>query len=301
MRPTPLGLMHFAADAGRRRQENQALWAKLPPLEGANKFHDLAPGAVVLADAGSGQPLLVAQSYGNGRVMAFAGDSTWHWWMHGFEAAHKRFWRQVVLWLAQERPGAGRQRVDQAGPAPAGPGAAAGFHGRGQIAHRRADRRRRFKAEIVLPDGARRPVAAGPAGRQMAGSFRDTQLPGDYAIEVTATQKDQLLGTARARFLVFQQDLELDNASADAPMLESLAAMTGGQSLAPEQLPELVKRLTQETQHLEVQQETKKTFWDTWPFFLRSSGCSRWNGICANAGDWCEALPSPEKRERGQG
>ena len=56
--------------------------------------------------------------------------------------------------------------------------------------------------------------------------------------------------------------------SAHPTSLESLAAMTGGQSLGPEQLPELVKRLTQETQHLEVQQETKKTFWDTWTFSL---------------------------------
>ena len=61
-------------------------------------------------------------------------------------------------------------------------------------------------------------------------------------------------------------------AAADAPTLESLAAMTGGQSLAPEQLPDLVRRLASETQHLEVQQETKKTFWDTWSFFLTLVG-----------------------------
>ena len=109
-----------------------------------------------------------------------------------------------------------------------------------------------FKAEIVLPDGARRRLPLVRQGEQMAGSFRDTQTAGDYAIEVTATQKDQPLGTARARFLVFQQDLELDNAAADAATLESLAAMTGGQSLAPEQLPELIQRLTEETQQLEV-------------------------------------------------
>jgi hypothetical protein len=50
--------------------------------------------------------------------------------------------------------------------------------------------------------------------------------------------------------------------------MESLAAMTGGQSLAPEQLSELIWRLIDETRHLDVQQETKKTFWDTWMFFL---------------------------------
>ncbi len=103
---------------------------------------------------------------------------------------------------------------------------------------------------------------------QIAGTFRDTQTAGDYAVEVKATQKGLQLGTARARFLVFQQDLELDNASADSATMESLAAMTGGQSLAPEQLPDLIKRLTEQTSTLEIQQETKKTFWDTWPFFL---------------------------------
>ena len=125
-----------------------------------------------------------------------------------------------------------------------------------------------FKAEIVLPDGARRSLPLVRQEGQMTGSFRDTQTAGDYAIELTATQKGQPLGDARARFLVFQQDLELDNASADAATMESLAAMTGGQSLAPEQLPELIKRLVEETQYLEVQHETKKTFWDTWAFFL---------------------------------
>ncbi len=125
---------------------------------------------------------------------------------------------------------------------------------------------------------------------QVAGTFRDTQTAGDYAVEVKAYKKGSelfspenpktpsnskennsdpfLLGTARARFLVFQQDLELDNAAADSATMESLAAMTGGQSLAPEQLPDLIKRLMVQTSALEIQQETKKTFWDSWPFFL---------------------------------
>jgi len=139
----------------------------------------------------------------------------------------------------------------------------------------------------VLPDGARRPLSLVRQENQMTGSFRDTQIPGDYAIEVTATKKgsgvfstEEKPGQSapnektpdpfllRARFLVSQQDLELDNASADAATMESLAAMTGGQSLAPEQLSDLIKILSEKTAALEIQQETKKTFWDTWPFFL---------------------------------
>ena len=201
--------------------------------------------------------------------MAFAGDSTWRWWMHGYEAAFKRFWRQIVLWLARkdqaeegnvwirmaQRRFAPSQRVEftVGANSPTGEPLADAA----------------FKAEIVLPDGARRPLSLVRQDEQMAGSFRDTQTAGDYAIEVTATQKDQPLGSTRARFLVFQQDLELDNAAADVPTMESLAAMTGGQSLAPEQLPELIETTDgRQTQSLDVQQETKKTFWDTWSFFL---------------------------------
>ena len=240
----------------------------MPPLEGANKFHDLAAGALVLAEAGPDKPLLAAQSFGDGRVLAFAADSTWRWWMRGQETAFKRFWRQVVLWLAHKDQGqegsvwirmpqrrfAPSQRVEfTAGVnAPTGESVADAT----------------YKADIVLPDGARRPLSLVRQGDQMVGSFRDAQTPGDYAVEITASQKDKPLGSTRARFLVFQQDLELDNASADAATMEGLAAMTGGQTLAPEQLPDLVQRLAAETEHLDVQQETKKTFWDSWTFFL---------------------------------
>jgi uncharacterized membrane protein len=102
MRPSAIGKMHFSLSLAANPKESEALWAKLPPLEGANKFRDLSPGAVVLAASAANQPLLVAHSYGDGRVMAFAGDSTWRWWMRGYEPVFKRFWRQIVLWLARK-------------------------------------------------------------------------------------------------------------------------------------------------------------------------------------------------------
>lgn len=272
MEPTQLGLMHFAMVLTGNRQENAALWSKLPPLEGANKLHNLAPGAIVLAEAGTDKPLLVAQNFGDGRVMAFAGDSTWRWWMHGYESAHKRFWRQVVLWLArkdQAQEGAIWVRLAQRRFAPS---QRVEFTMGAMSPSGEPVSDATFNAEVVLPDGTKRPLSLVRQDDQMAGSFRDTQTAGDYSIEVTATQKDQPLGSTRSRFLVFQQDLELDNASADAATLGSLAVMTGGQSLAPEQLPELVKKLLDETASLDVQQETKKTFWDTWSFFLTLVG-----------------------------
>ena len=272
MEPTALGLRHFALMLAAGQEENAALWSRLPPLEGANQFLRLAPGAVVLADAGQGKPLLVAHTFGTGRVLAFGGDSTWRWWMHGFESADKRFWRQIVLWLArkdQSMEGSVWVKLEKRRFAPT---EHVEFTAGAQTAGSEPIKDADYKAEIVLPDGSRTPLSLVRQDEQMAGSFQQTQAAGDYAIEVAATEKDKLLGTARARFTVFPQDLELDNASADATAMESLAAMTGGQALAPEQLSELIERLAHQTQHLEVQQETKKTFWDQWPFFLTLVG-----------------------------
>ncbi|MGD0382880.1 MAG: hypothetical protein ABSA77_05100 [Thermoguttaceae bacterium] len=268
MRPTALGLMHFALRLAPDRAKNESLWSQLPALDGAYKFRGLSPGALILADSGANVPLLVAHQYGDGRAMAFAGDSTWHWWMRGFESAHKRFWRQIILWLAkkdQAQEGAVWVKLAERRLAPS---QRVEFTVGAQDPTGEPAKDAEFKAEIVLPDGSRRPLTLTHQDSQITGSFRDTQTPGDYAVEVKAAQNGQDLGTARARFLVFQQDLELDNAAADSATMESLSAMTGGQSLAPEQLPELINRLTQQTSTLEIQQETKKTFWDTWPFFL---------------------------------
>ena len=80
-----------------------AAWKKLPPLNWAHKFKDVkeGPGVRILLETPKQEPLLVSGEFGSGRVLAFAGESTYLWPMHGFEKEHKRFWRQSILWLAR--------------------------------------------------------------------------------------------------------------------------------------------------------------------------------------------------------
>jgi len=80
----------------------RAAWEQLPPLAGANKLGRLVPAAKPLAVSDDGVPLLVAREFGAGRVAAFAADSTWRWVMQGSAEQHRRFWRQLVLWLARK-------------------------------------------------------------------------------------------------------------------------------------------------------------------------------------------------------
>ena len=275
MRLTRFGALHFTLLLAGTREENLQLWAKLPPLkEGANLFRpsSLKPAAVGLIADDENNPLLVAGAYGRGRVMAFAGDSTWRWQMHGYGSAHKRFWRQIVLWLARKDQAAEGNvwvRLAKRRFAPSEP---VEFSVGARSADGQPVSDATYKTEIVLPDGTRLPLKPARQDQQMTGSFRQTQAAGDYAIEVTAMHEGEALGSARARFLVFEQDLELDNAAADAESLESLAAMTGGQSLAPEELSALIQRLSQQTESLQVRQESKLTLWSKgryfWSFFL---------------------------------
>ena len=46
-----------------------------------------------------------------------------------------------------------------------------------------------FKAEVVLPDGFRRPVSLMHQDSQLRHFPADMQAPGDYAVEVTAYKK----------------------------------------------------------------------------------------------------------------
>jgi uncharacterized membrane protein len=270
MTPTAIGLAHFTLGLAGTREESLEVWNRLPPLLGANKLNKEAvkPSALILAQGERGEPLLIAQPYANGRVMAFAGDSTWQWWMQGYENAHKRFWRQIVLWLARKDESLEGNVWVQLAQRRFSPGGKVEFSVGIQSPTGEYPADADGTAEIRLPDGSTQPLSLTRTGGELTGSFRDTLSPGDYTIRVTVNHRGQILGSAKARFLVADQDLELDNAAADPSLLDSLAAATGGHSLAPEELPGLIQELIAQTDQLEEKTETKQSLWDSWPFFL---------------------------------
>jgi uncharacterized membrane protein len=250
-------------------------WAALPPLDGANRFdrRELKPNALVLAEADNPQrqPLLVAGQVGDGRTLAFAGDSTWRWPMLGFGDAHRRFWRQCVLWLAKkDEQTAGRVWIRLAGRR-AIRGTRVEFAVGAEDPQGEPVEAAQFEIAVKTPDGGSAELRPTKAGDEFSAVFRETEKPGDYQITVTAKDGDNILGTAEARFLVPDQDLELDRPAAEPSLMAQLAEMTrpaGGAALAPEELPDLLKRLAGKPPELKEEVIAKVTYWDTWPFFL---------------------------------
>jgi len=121
-RLTPEGRTHPITSLMLDPHENEARWAKLPPLEGINQVQRLRPGAVpllvhpTLRTDGKPAPVLAVSEPGQGRVLSLLTDTGWHW---GFLAAgegddgraFQHFWENAIRWLVHD-PALTLLRVD---------------------------------------------------------------------------------------------------------------------------------------------------------------------------------------------
>ena len=259
-------------------KESLAVWQALPPLDGANVLGRLTPTTKPLAITADGRPLLVAREYGDGRVAAFAADSTWRWAMQGAAEQHRRFWRQFVLWLAkQEEDEADRvwMRIAQRRIAPGGTLTFdAGVTGADGAPAADVS----FQAVVVSPGGVSRPVRVTRRGEGFSGSIAEFEEPGDWKLVVEASRAGQLLATRNARFTVFRQDLELANPRANPLLMRQLAEVTGGGVRSPEEVPKLFEEIASRPAAFDSREQWSYTPWDKWPMLLLLAGllCAEW-------------------------
>ncbi len=270
--PMPTALDGYLLQVGANPAASQKIWDALPPLSGTNRFGEAKAGANILARAGStrGEPIMIGGDNGKSRVLAFGGE-TWVWARASDEgrAAHRRFWRQVIFWLAHKED-QGENQIKVA-----------------------LDRRRiavgqkvdvtvtaRDAKNAPIPDAVvetkvtRKGAEGSPVtletyaqGSERRGSFYETGIPGEYTVSVTATRNGQALGRDSARFEVYQDDREQENPAADRALLRQIAEITGGRSLAPEKLQDYLEALDGTT-YTQSESQTEHRIWDNWPFFL---------------------------------
>jgi uncharacterized membrane protein len=259
--------------------DNVSLWKSLPPLEGANKFTDLKPRARVLLETPAKQPLLVAGEYGKGRVLAFAGDSTIRWWQRGRQLEHRRFWRQVILWLARRDDLEQNDVWIKLAQRRFNPGSRVTFTAGATSATGEALKDASFTAVVISEDGSRETLRLSQDDDVMSGAIDEVKQPGEYLVELTVTRQGKQLGTARANFQVLDRDIELSAIATGHEQLARLANLTkeaGGKPLAREQLPDLLQELKSRREELEVKVRTKwrlgDTAFDAWLFVLSVVG-----------------------------
>ena len=155
-----------------------------------------SPGVRVLLESPAKAPLLVSGEFGKGRVLAFAGESTFLWTMHGYEKEHKRFWRQAILWLVgrddqdkddvwikldQRRinPG-GRVQISAGARTPGGDPILGAT----------------FETTLTHPDGKKEPVKLAQSPTEALTGSVSVLAPGNYTLDAVASYQGAKLGTA---------------------------------------------------------------------------------------------------------
>ncbi|QDU97077.1 glutamine amidotransferase [Lignipirellula cremea] len=260
-------------------EQNQAVWRTLPPLTGANKFANVKPSARLLLESASHEPLLVEQVYGSGRVLAFAGDSTWRWWMQGHATEHRRFWRQMVLWLAK-RDGDEKNALWLRLPQRRfNPRATVEFTTGVRTESGNPQPNAVIQAQVTLPGGEKQPINLAFGVEERTGAWKLPETPGAYLLEVTAQVGGETL-TTEAKFMVFDHDVELSDSQPDHELLRRLALATeefGGQFTPPEQLSAALQKISERPLETEITVEQKqwqlaRTWWDAWLYFLVVAG-----------------------------
>jgi hypothetical protein len=273
--PTPAGLDQFVLQVAPSRAEVARIWEAMPPIRGTNRFSEVKPSAQILAETPgtSPEPLMVSMKVGNVVSIAYGGD-TWVWARASDEGrlAHRKFWRQVIFYLSHKehdsdnhvRLTLDRRRISV-----------------GEKLELTATSRDAKGASIPNvayettvereePKPTPRRVEVYPQGDEARGSLYAIDQfgqPGNYTARVVATRDGQEIGRDTARFLVYQDDRELENPSADLALARQIAEMTGGETQSPEKLAGGLKTWDRSA-YTEYLSPSEYKVWDNWPFLL---------------------------------
>ena len=257
-----LAKQHPITDLG--GSDPSAIWSELPKLLGANRFTDVkvAPGVQTLLTSKDESPLLVIGQHVRGRTAALAIDSTWRWWRGGKSEVHRRFWRQLVLWLLAREESSGDKIVIE-------------------IDARRfsVDQQPEFRAsvqtlgsetvqvdlaaEVVDNDGTSMPLKVSTENRSSnsvnsSDAIRgklDELKPGFYRLRVRPTSEGSQVEAAELAFQVVDESRELALPMADPVYLRQLAQLTsehGGAAFDPEQVDDLIEIVKQRRKRAEA-------------------------------------------------
>ncbi|MHB1556808.1 MAG: glutamine amidotransferase [Isosphaeraceae bacterium] len=274
--PNTMGLDNFLLQVGSNRTDNQRIWDAMRPIAGTNLFGEVKQSAKILAEtpAPNPMPLLVSMDVGQGRSIAYGGD-TWVWYRSGEEGrlAHRKFWRQVVFWLAhKENEGDNKVKVTLDNRRIA-VGETIDLTATAHDAKGSAIPNVRFEARIEREKAAPPVIVPldvynkGDEGKGLIQAIEKIGEPGNYSVTVTAKRDNEEIGHDSARFLVYQDDRELENPSADLNLAREIARITEGESVAHEGLATYLKGLDR-SGYTDYVTTREHLVWDNWPFLL---------------------------------
>jgi hypothetical protein len=258
--------------------DEEARLASMPEFQTLNQVRSMKPGASVLAQVMGGddtpRPALVVQPYGRGRTGALLIGDLWRWHLRRPDPANsdlEKAWRQLVRWLVSDVPA--RVEVTTERGATGGPFAR---EIRVALRDRQFEPLDNAQVQLTVTGPDRQPVELRPEpsprtpGQQTATFIPKT--PGSYRVKATVTDADgSAVGEREAGWVVEPQAEEFRSLAVNREFLSRLAADTGGEVIALNQLDDFVASLP--NRKIPVTETWTYPVWNRWPVFLLAIGC----------------------------
>ena len=273
------------------QQAEEKRFNEMPAFRTVNRVRSIKPGASVLSRVrGSDDkeyPALVVQRFGKGRTAATLVGDLWRWNLrrtNSEESDLERSWRQTIRWLVADVPGRVEVEVRRRHDDPTSPV---------ELLVRVRDEKFRplDNATVVVnvktPDGSEVSLPA-ESSDDTAGAYTAvfaSRTPGPYHAEVAVTADDgSEIGTRQTGWAAEPTIEEFEVLTPDRPLLEQIAAKTGGEVIELDQLQDFVSSLP--NRKIPVTEPWIYPLWHQWSVFALAIGCligewglRRWNGL----------------------
>ena len=241
----------------------QAVWNSLPDLPGATDLVGVkvATGVQSLLETPDGKPLLVVGGFGRGRVASLAIDETYRWWRGGKADVHRRFWRQVMLWLMSREESSGDRVIAEMDMRRFEPDQAPEFTARLQrtgSANNETNGARQaatLSASVIDSSGKETPleiVASDGDVPRISGRLPKLE-PGFYQLVARASEAG--IEADEVGFQVVATSRELARPMADPVYMKQLADLTsvhGGEAFDPRDVQALIDAIAAKRQNAET-------------------------------------------------
>jgi hypothetical protein len=219
-------------------------------------------------DDAASDPAIVHRRYGRGQVLSLGVDGLWRWSLNakieGVNSPFDRFWDQMILWLL-----AGRDFIPnrQFSFRPNSANVLLGDKVYFRLVLRQPDPKLKSVPVTIYygdAEAGRTTLAPAPASTgRLTAEFLPERV-GRYRAVVNLPDGT----TQESRFIVFTENLEETEVVTDTLYLRRLCEASGGRLIEPEELPKLLKELSNEKTDQTPRVLVRPAWNEAWVFYL---------------------------------
>ena len=231
------------------QDDNAEVWEGLPGFQWYAAVSRAKAGSEVLcvhkdiSNEYGRLPLLATRTFGAGKVLFMGTDGAWRWRKGVEDKYHYRFWGQVVRWMAYQRNMAkGESMRLYYAPDQPKMNQTLALHSNVMDKAGEPLTRGDVTARIVAPSGKPETVRLSSAGDEW-GLFSGRYTPEEPGTHTVTLACKQTGATLAATFFVQGAAAERLGKPARPEVMEEIARVTRGKSLAPDKLDEVVRSL----------------------------------------------------------